>query len=169
MGASGPDGYASGGSIDDNADGADPLRFVEGGGFSGGSAGDDEVDAGVDLPIYKAPESRLIDRAIRLERRNDSRTTTHCFHDESVYRWRVVDMVVQNEYSNAAEGEANSPGFGGVLVFGAAFPLCYVTKGTCFPLPSSSIPVLDPLPCRLQDRNSAFALYPSTLVCGTNS
>ncbi len=45
MGAATPDGDAACSGLDDDADGVEPLIFFKRGGFAGGSAGHEKVDA----------------------------------------------------------------------------------------------------------------------------
>src|ERR1035441_11068795 len=55
------------------------LGAGERGAFAGGPAGDQEVDAGLDLPADQAPERLFIERKIALER-GYQRGATACEH-----------------------------------------------------------------------------------------
>src|SRR4029079_9873798 len=47
------------------------LLGGQGGGLAGRAAWDESVDAGQDLPADEPPESGLVERAVRLERRDE--------------------------------------------------------------------------------------------------
>ena len=80
--ATGPDGDAPGGGIDDGAEGLDPLLLFEGGGFTGRATGDDEVDAGLDLPFDESAKGVGVDRTVGAERSNDCSAQTSGIHQE---------------------------------------------------------------------------------------
>ena len=63
-GCTGDDGDASGGDLDGDLDDLAPFVVREGGSFSGGSAGNQEVDSGFDLPGYERAQRFVIDRSI---------------------------------------------------------------------------------------------------------
>ena len=69
--------------IDHQPHHAQPLFFVQRRRFSGRTAGHDEVDSRLNLPVHQRPQRRLVDRSIRPERRHNCGTAAYRFHDRS--------------------------------------------------------------------------------------
>ena len=55
---------AASGGLHDDADGTQPLVFFQCGGLASGTAGDEEVDAGFDLPVDQRTQGGLVDGAV---------------------------------------------------------------------------------------------------------
>ena len=76
----GHDRHASGDDFDGHVDDVQPLIMTERGSFTGGAAGNEEIDARFDLPCDQIAQRFFVDGAVLGERRDQSRTTASQLH-----------------------------------------------------------------------------------------
>ncbi len=81
VGAACPDRNAASGSLDRDANDAQPLFFIQRWRFAGRAAGYEEVDAAFDLPIHQRMQRKFVQAAVSAKRSDQRSSTPSKFHN----------------------------------------------------------------------------------------
>jgi hypothetical protein len=84
--SAGDDGDAASGDFDGCVDDVQPFVVRERGRFTGRAAGNEEIDARVDLPCDQVAQGRVVERAILMERSNQRSAAAAKLHGNKIAR-----------------------------------------------------------------------------------
>src|SRR5581483_4963933 len=85
-GCSGDDRHPPGGDFDGGVDYVQPLVPRESRGFTGGAAGDQEIDAAFNLPRDEIAQGRVVEGAVLMKGSDESGATAMQLHRDKIAR-----------------------------------------------------------------------------------